>query len=239
MRSILLYGAALIAPALFLVACDKPAAQTGQTAAMPPPEVAVIQAKAESIPLTRESVGRLAATRVAQVRARVAGIILTRVYAEGTDVKAGDVLFRIDPAQLDATLHAEEAALAKAEADAANAALIAKRYVELREKRTLSQQDLDTALANERTTAAAVKQVQANLEHLRTALGYDVVGPGTGPLAAGEGEGPGRMVDPDEIVEHVGRALGSDPALRGKAVLVTAGPTPSQNALPRPMQRPP
>jgi phosphopantothenoylcysteine decarboxylase/phosphopantothenate--cysteine ligase len=68
-------------------------------------------------------------------------------------------------------------------------------------------------------------QVRANLEHLRTALGYQVVGPASGPLAAGEGEGPGRMVEPDEILEHVGRALGTDPAFRGKAVLVTAGPT--------------
>jgi len=68
-------------------------------------------------------------------------------------------------------------------------------------------------------------QVQANLEHLSTALGYGVVGPATGPLAAGEGEGPGRMVEPDEIVEHVGRALGREPPFHGKAVLVTAGPT--------------
>jgi len=142
---------------------------------MPTPEVAVVRAKAQSVPVTRELVGRLAATRVAQVRARVAGIILTRVYTEGTDVKAGDVLFKIDPAQLEATLHAQEAALAKAEADAANAALVAKRYVELREKRTLSQQDLDTALANERTTAAAVKQAQANVETARLNLSYATV----------------------------------------------------------------
>lgn len=175
MRCILLRGAALIASALLLAACDKPAAQSAQNAAMPPPEVAVVQAKAQSVPLTRELVGRLAATRVAQVRARVAGIILTRVYAEGTDVKAGEVLFRIDPAQLEATLHAQEAALAKAEADAANAALTAKRYIELREKHTLSQQDLDTAMANERTTAAAVKQAQANVDTAKLNLSYATV----------------------------------------------------------------
>lgn len=175
MRSILLRGVALIAPVLLLNACGKPAAESAQGGAMPMPEVAVVRAKAQSVPLTRELVGRLAATRVAQVRARVAGIILTRVYTEGTDVKAGDVLFTIDPAELEATLHAQEAALAKAEADAANAALVAKRYVELREKRTLSQQDLDTALAAERTTAAAVKQAQANVETARLNLSYATV----------------------------------------------------------------
>jgi membrane fusion protein (multidrug efflux system) len=175
MTEMLLRGAALILPAILLGACSKPGAQTAPNAAMPTPEVAVVQAKSESVPITRELVGRLAATRVAQVRARVAGIILSRVYTEGTDVKAGDVLFRIDPAQLEATLHAEEAALAKAEADAANAALIAKRYKELREKRTLSQQDYDTALATERTTAAAVKQAQANVENARLNLSYATV----------------------------------------------------------------
>jgi membrane fusion protein, multidrug efflux system len=183
MRSILL-RAVLVASALLLTACDKPSAQSAPNAAMPPPEVAVVQAKAQSVPLTRELVGRLAATRVAQVRARVAGIILTRVYAEGTDVKAGEVLFRIDPAQLEATLHAQEAALARAEADAANAALTAKRYIELREKHTLSQQDLDTAMANERTTAAAVKQAQANVDTAKLNLSYATV---TAPIGGRAG----------------------------------------------------
>lgn len=184
MKSMLLRRAALIAPALLLSACDKPATQSPQGLMTPAPEVAVVQAKAQSIPRTRKLVGRLAATRIAEVRARVAGIILTRVYTEGTDVKAGDVLFRIDPAQLEATLHAQEAALAKAEADAANAALTAKRYVELREKHTLSQQDLDTALANERTTAAAVKQAQANVETAELNLSYARV---TAPIAGRAG----------------------------------------------------
>ena len=68
-------------------------------------------------------------------------------------------------------------------------------------------------------------QVQANLARVRDALGYTVVGPAVGPLAAGEGEGPGRMVEPRQIVEHVGRALGRDPLWTGRTVLVTAGPT--------------
>jgi phosphopantothenoylcysteine decarboxylase/phosphopantothenate--cysteine ligase len=68
-------------------------------------------------------------------------------------------------------------------------------------------------------------QVQANLGHVRDFLGYRVAGPAEGLLAVGEGEGPGRMLEPWQIVEHVGRALGPDPALVGRSVLVTAGPT--------------
>lgn len=68
-------------------------------------------------------------------------------------------------------------------------------------------------------------QVQANLAHVRDFLRYRVVGPAEGLLAVGEGEGPGRMVEPWQIVEHVGRALARDEALAGRTVLVTAGPT--------------
>jgi membrane fusion protein, multidrug efflux system len=157
---------------------DGLAAGAGPGAAKPTPEVKVMEVHPQSVPITRELVGRLAPTRLAQVRARVAGVLLERVYTEGTDVKPGQLLFRIDPARLQAEVRAQEAALARAEADATNAALTAKRYLELREKKTLSQQDLDTALAAERTTAAAVKQAQANLELARLDLGYaDVTAP--------------------------------------------------------------
>ena len=68
-------------------------------------------------------------------------------------------------------------------------------------------------------------QVQRNLAHCRDVLDYRIAGPGTGPLAAGEAEGAGRMLEPDEIVQHVGRALGETAAFRGRRVLVTSGPT--------------
>ena len=68
-------------------------------------------------------------------------------------------------------------------------------------------------------------QTQANLRHVQEALAYRVAGPGTGPLAAGEGSGPGRMLEPHEIVEEIGRALSEASPLWGKKVLITAGPT--------------
>jgi phosphopantothenoylcysteine decarboxylase/phosphopantothenate--cysteine ligase len=68
-------------------------------------------------------------------------------------------------------------------------------------------------------------QTQANLGHLQEVLSYRLAGPGTGPLAAGEGDGPGRMLEPHEIVEEIGRVLSKASPLRGKKVLVTAGST--------------
>jgi membrane fusion protein (multidrug efflux system) len=167
---------------LLLAACNQTTPQSPQTP--PPPEVAVIEVHSQALPLSRELVGRLAPTRVAEVRARVAGIILKRVYTEGTDVNQGDVLYLIDSAPLKATLHAREAALAKAQADAANAAATAKRYSELASKKLIAYQDLDTALAAERSTAAAVKQAQADVESARLDLGYATV---TAPIAGRAG----------------------------------------------------
>jgi phosphopantothenoylcysteine decarboxylase/phosphopantothenate--cysteine ligase len=68
-------------------------------------------------------------------------------------------------------------------------------------------------------------QTQANLAHVRDRLGYLVAGPAQGALAVGEGEGPGRMLEPQAIVEHVGRALSDHGVLGGRRVLITAGPT--------------
>ena len=153
-------------------------------------------AKSASLPIQRDLVGRLASTRVAEVRARVAGIILKRTYTEGTDVEKGQVLFQIDPAPLEAELHASEAALARAEADATNAMLIAERYRKLQGKGVVSTQDLDTALATERTTAAIVKQEKANVEKAQLDLSYATV---TAPISG-----------------YAGRALATEGALVGE-----------------------
>jgi membrane fusion protein (multidrug efflux system) len=190
---------ALLCAGLLLAACDQATSQNPPAA--PPPEVAVTEVHPRSVPLTRELVGRLAPTRVAQVRARVAGIILERAYKEGTDVEQGAVLYLIDPAPLEAALHAQEAALARAQADAANAAATAKRYRELAKKQLISTQDLDNALATERSTAAAVKQAQADVESARLDLGYATV---TAPIAGRAGRAlvtEGALVGQGEATE--------------------------------------
>jgi len=175
---------ALLGASLQLLAACNQATPQNPSQSPPPAEVAVIEVHPHTVPLNRELVGRLAPTRVAQVRARVAGIILKRVYKEGTDVEQGQVLYLIDPAPLEAALHAKEAALAQAQADAANAAATAKRYRELAAKHLISTQDLDNALAAERSTAAAVKQAEADVESARLDLGYATV---TAPIAGRAG----------------------------------------------------
>ncbi len=172
---VLLTWQSLLVLVMLTVAGTVAAAPSAAPAAPPPPEVSVITVHSQSVPFTRDSVGRLAATRIAEVRARVAGILQKRTYTEGTDVPEGKVLFQIDPDQQAAALHAAQAALAKANAEAINATLTAKRYSELHAKKLLAQQDLDTALANERTAAAGVQQAQANVEIARLNLGYATV----------------------------------------------------------------
>lgn len=199
MKRVSSWAVLLVSLAMVLSACGK--APSPPPPQRPTPEVIVMSAHSDSVPLTREAVGLLAPTRVAQVRARVSGIILSRAYTEGSDVAQGQVLFQIDPAPLKAALHAEEAALVKAQADADNAALIARRYRDLAAKGLLSSQELDTALANERSTAADVGEALAKVEQARLDLEYATV---TAPIAGYAGRAlvtEGALVGEDEATQ--------------------------------------
>ena len=153
--------------------------------APPPPQVGVLAAHAQSVPLTRSLVGRLSATRSADVRARVAGVLLKRLYKEGSDVKEGQPLFQIDPAPLRAALEGAQAQLAQAEAQATNAHITAQRARELIASALVSRSDLDNAEAAERSTAAAVQQARAGVGTARINLGYASV---TSPIAGRAGQ---------------------------------------------------
>jgi membrane fusion protein (multidrug efflux system) len=168
--------------ALAAAGCGKAQQQQMQ---MPPPEVGVVVAKAQAVPLTRDLVGRLSATRTADVRARVAGVLQKRVYTEGTDVKEGQLLFQIDPAPLKAALDAQLANLAAAKATYTNNHVAAERARSIADKGLMSKTDLDNAFAAERTAAAAVQQAQANAETARINLGYASV---TSPIAGRAGQ---------------------------------------------------
>ncbi|MDI9272528.1 efflux RND transporter periplasmic adaptor subunit [Stenotrophomonas sp. PFBMAA-4] len=163
------------AVAVALAACKKPEQQTP-----PPPEVGVIDAKPQTLPLQRELVGRLSPFRSADVRARVPGVLLKRVYQEGSEVKQGQTLFLIDPAPLRASLNASEAQLASARATYANAKVAADRARSLAPQQYVSKSDLDSAEAAERTALAAVKQAEASVTSSRISLGYAEV---TSPIS--------------------------------------------------------
>ena len=160
---------ALIGALLLILAGCKADAPQGPP---PPPEVGVITANAQTVPLERDFVGRLAPFRSSDVRARVPGVLTRRIYQEGSDVKEGQVLFQIDPAPLQAALSASQAQLASAQATYANARASANRARQLAPQKFVSQSDLDNAEAAERSAAAAVQQAKAGVASSRINLDY-------------------------------------------------------------------
>src|SRR5471032_1626418 len=189
----LLATLSLIALALTLSACDK--SSTAEEAA-PLATVRIETIEARPLAITSELSGRIAAPRIAEVRARVAGVVLQRTFREGSDVKQGDVLFRIDPAPFKADLDSAEASLRKAEANAFQAKLQEQRYSQLIEGSAISGQDYDNARANARQTAADVAANKAAVARAKLNLGYATV---TAPISG-----------------RVGRALVTEGALVGQ-----------------------
>jgi len=139
-----------------------------------PMEVSVLTVTPASVTLTQDLPGRISAFRVAEVRARVNGIVLKRLFAEGTDVTEGQVLYQIDPAPYQAALDSALGTLARAEANATTARLKEERYKQLLAAKAISKQDYDDAQANARTFdadvlsgKAAVQSAQINLDYTK------------------------------------------------------------------------
>lgn len=152
---------------------------------MPPPAVGVVQLKAHAIPVMSELPGRIAATRVSEVRARVSGILQERVFEQGSLVKQGDVLYRIDPRLFKVRVASAEAALRKAKAVQANAEQQLARQKTLRERNISTGVDYDTAAVNLAQAEADVALQEAALEEARINLDYtDVRAPITGIIGA-------------------------------------------------------
>ncbi|ERH65261.1 multidrug transporter [Pantoea dispersa EGD-AAK13] len=161
-----------------LTGCDDNKSQ--QAAQQQPPEVGVVTLKNEPLKITTELPGRTSAFRVAEVRPQVSGIILKRNFVEGSDVKAGDSLYQIDPATYQAAYDSAKGDLAQAQANARVAQLTVNRYKPLLGTKYISQQDYDNAAATAAQTAAAVQAAQANVETARINLAYTKV---TSPIS--------------------------------------------------------
>ncbi|RXZ64179.1 efflux RND transporter periplasmic adaptor subunit [Pelagerythrobacter rhizovicinus] len=129
----------------------------------------------QSIPNVIELPGRVEPVREAEVRARVTGIVQQRLYQEGTNVSAGQPLFRIDPRELRAARAQTQASLERARATAANARAVVERYRPLVAENAISQQEYDAALAASREADANVAQIRAQLEAASLQLGYTTV----------------------------------------------------------------
>lgn len=157
--------------ALLLAACgtDAPPPAGGD------PEVGVVTLAPRAVQLTTELPGRTAAFRIAEVRPQVEGIILKRLFTEGSEVRAGQSLYEIDAASYRAALLRAEASLASAEAQLNAARLLTERYGPLHEQGVVSRQDYDNAVAARKSGEAAVAAAKAAVETARIDLGYTQV----------------------------------------------------------------
>lgn len=165
-------------------------------AAPPPPEVGVVTIKLGEVGLVEELPGRIEASRVAQVRARAAGIVLKRQFREGADVKAGQTLFAIDPAPYEAALSSAQAGLARAQANLAQASALAERYRPLVAANAVSRQDYANAVAAQKQAEAEVMAAQAAVQTAQINISHTQV---TAPISG-----------------RIGRALVTEGALVGQ-----------------------
>lgn len=146
----------------------------------PPPAVGVVTVALTNVALQTELPGRVEALRVAQVRARVNGVVLKRLFAEGSEVKAGQALFQIDAAPYQANYDSAQASLAKAQANLAQAAAQAERNKPLVEAKAISQQEYLVTVAAAKQGEADVAAAKAAVTGARLNLGYAAV---TAPIS--------------------------------------------------------
>jgi membrane fusion protein, multidrug efflux system len=166
---------AVVAMTLVLQACD-----SARSAAPPaaPPAVSVTTVHPTSVPIAIELPGRTSAFLLAQVRARVDGIVLKREFREGDDVKMGQRLYQIDPAPYVAALNSALAALQKAKANLVSTTALAARYKNLVATNAISKQDYDNAVSSQGQAEADVATAEAQVATARINLGYtNVVSP--------------------------------------------------------------
>jgi membrane fusion protein (multidrug efflux system) len=169
--------------AILLAACGpKQSAPPPQT-----PEVGVVTLQPTTVPVITELPGRTNAFLVAQVRARVDGIVLRREFTEGSEVKAGQRLYKIDPAPYIASLNNAKASLAKAQANLVTTTAQASRYKVLVAANAVSKQDYDNAVAAQGQAAADVAAGKAAVDTAQINLGYtDVTSPVTGQIGVSQ-----------------------------------------------------
>lgn len=176
-----------------------------------PPTVAVLKLAARPIAIINELPGRISATRIAEVRAQVTGILQERVFEQGTLVKAGDLLYRIDPSLFRARVASAAAMLQKVEAAQANARQQYERQKELRARDVASGASFDAAAATLAQSNAEVALAKAALEEAKINLGYtEVRAPITG-IIGGALVTEGALVSASEANQNLARIEQIDP----------------------------
>lgn len=172
---------------LALAACGaKDAPPAGGAGKAPPPAtVGVVTVSEQAVALQTELPGRVSPVRVAQVRARVNGVVLKRLFREGSEVKAGQVLFEIDSAPYRATLESAQASVAKAQANLEQASALVTRNQPLVQAKAISPQDFATLVTAQKQAAADLAAAQAAAKSAQINLDYASV---TAPIAGRIGQ---------------------------------------------------
>ncbi|WP_448213579.1 efflux RND transporter periplasmic adaptor subunit [Colwellia sp. MEBiC06753] len=147
-------------------------AQTHAAQAMP---VGVITLKSEPITLTRELPGRVVASKIAEIRPQVNGIVQSRLFTEGSEVEKGQTLYQIDPATFEVQVLTSEAAVAKANANIASTKAKLTRYQELADVNAVSKQEFDETTAAFKSAQADLLTAQAQLKTAQINLNYSKV----------------------------------------------------------------
>lgn len=171
---------AMIALASFLLMGGCESGHGKQGGATPVPEVATVTVEPQRLELTTELPGRTSAYLIAEIRPQVNGIVQKRLFQEGSDVKAGQLLYQIDPAPFQVAHDSAKASLGKAEANLPSIRLRAERYRELIPDRAVSQQEYDDAATAMEQARAEIEYWKAAVEAARINLGYTRV---TAPIS--------------------------------------------------------
>ena len=173
--------AALMALTILLGGCDSGRGQQGT--APPIPEVAAVVLQPQQVELATELPGRTSPYLVAEIRPQVNGIIKKRLFQEGSDVKAGQLLYQIDPSPFQVALDSAKASLGKAQANLPSIRLKTERYRELLVDKAVSRQDYDDAAAAMEQARAEIEYWKAAVEAARINLGYTrVIAPISGRI---------------------------------------------------------
>jgi membrane fusion protein, multidrug efflux system len=194
----LVRGLAVAAVALLAAACGRGGPPQGAPGGFPPAPVSVLEVKPVTVPVSFEYVGQTAGSKEAEVRARVEGILEKRSYQEGGPVKAGQVLFSIDPKPYAAQVGQAEASLAQAEAQQTQARRNLVRQQELMASGMTTRRDLDDAQSAVETAVATVKLAQARLTEAKLNLSYTTVTAPVSGVASRALKSEGSLVSPGQ-----------------------------------------
>jgi len=166
-----------LSAAVLLASCGKDDPKAAAPQALP---VATVKVTTQKVPVSLESVGQAEGSREVEIRARVTGILDKRIYEEGSQVNAGTTMFQIDPIPFQLAVEDAKATLIQERARAELANSDAKRLEPLAKEKAISQRDYDTAVANAKTSDAAIASAEAKLKEAELNLSYSTI---TAPIS--------------------------------------------------------